>query len=71
MKYITDIIKNIKNLIPYFLLIALYFFFVNLEAGNDMKTNRKSENKDMINEDESSVKNKVQRIKIPVIPYKK
>jgi len=32
MKYITESIKNIKNLLPYLLLIAIYFFFVNLEA---------------------------------------
>ena len=39
MKYITESIKNIKNLLPYLLLIAIYFFFVNLEAGRDKEAN--------------------------------
>ena len=70
MKYITEIIKNIKNLLPYLLLIAIYFFLVNLEAGKDKKPNRTNENESMLTVDESSEKNKQQRIKIPVIPYK-
>ena len=69
MKYITESIKNIKNLLPYLLLIAIYFFFVNLEAGKDKKTNRTFENETKLIEEKSS-ENKQQRIKIPVIPYK-
>ena len=70
MKYITESIKNIKNLLPYLLLIAIYFFFVNLEAGKDKKTNRRNENETKLIEEKSSEQNKQQRIKIPVIPYK-
>jgi len=70
MKYITESIKNIKNLLPYLLLIAIYFFFVNLEARKDNKTNRTNENEAKLIEEKSSEKNKQQRIKIPVIPYK-
>ncbi|MFL2867665.1 MAG: hypothetical protein ACJZ78_02515 [Prochlorococcus marinus] len=70
MKYITESIKNIKNLLPYLLLIAIYFFFVNLEAGRDKETNRKNENESMLIEEKSTELNKQQRIKIPVIPYK-
>ena len=70
MKSISMIINNIKNLLPYLLLIAIYFFFVNLEAGNDKKTNRKIENEYMLKDNESSEKNNQQRIKIPIIPYK-
>ena len=70
MKYITESIKNIKNLLPYLLLIAIYFFFVNLEAGKDKKTNRTNENESMLIEEKSIEQNKQQRIKIPVIPYK-
>ena len=70
MKYITESIKNIKNLLPYLLLIAIYFFFINLEAGKDKKTNRSKDNESMLIEEKSTEQNKQQRIKIPVIPYK-
>ena len=70
MKYITENIKNIINLLPYLLLIAIYFFFVNLEAGRDKETNRTNENESLLIEDKSTEQNKQQRIKIPVIPYK-
>jgi len=70
MKYITEILKNIKNLFPYLLLIAIYFFFVNLEAGKDKETNRRNENESMLIEEKSTEQYKQQRIKIPVIPYK-
>ena len=70
MKYITECIKNIKNLLPYLLLIAIYFFFVNLEARKDNETNRTNENEAKLIEEKSSEQNKQQRIKIPVIPYK-
>ena len=70
MKYITESIKNIKNLLPYLLLIAIYFFFVNLEARKDKETNRTNENESMLIEEKSTEQNKQQRIKIPVIPYK-
>ncbi len=70
MKYITESIKNIKNLLPYLLLIAIYFFFVNLEAGRYKETNRANENESLLIEEKSTEQNKQQRIKIPVIPYK-
>ncbi len=69
MKNISDIIKNIKNLLPYLLLIAIYLFFVNLEAGKDKETIRINEIKDMVNDYETMEINKQQRIRIPVIPY--
>ena len=70
MKYITESIKNIKNLLPYLLLIAIYFFFVNLEARKDNKSNTTNVNEAKLIEEKSTEKNKQQRIKIPVIPYK-
>ena len=70
MKYITESIKNIKNLLPYLLLIAIYFFFVNLEARKDNETIRTNDNEAKLIEEKSSEQNKQQRIKIPVIPYK-
>ena len=70
MKYITESIKNIKNLLPYLLIIAIYFFFVNLEARKDNETNRTNENEAKLIEERSSEHYKQKRIKIPVIPYK-
>ena len=70
MKYITESIKNIKNLLPYLLLIAIYFFFVNLEAGKNKKTNRTNENESILPDEKSTEQYKHQRIKIPVIPYR-
>ena len=70
MKFITESIKNIKNLLPYLLLIAIYFFFVNLEAGKNKKTNRKNENESILTDEKSTEQYKQQRVKIPVIPYK-
>ena len=70
MKYITESIKNIKNLLPYLLLIAIYFFFVNLEARKEKKTNRTNENEYLFTDEESSEQKIKQRIIIPVIPYK-
>ena len=70
MKYITESIKNIKNLLPYLLLIAIYFFFVNLEARKDNESIRTNENEAKLIKEKSSEQNKQQRIKIPVIPYK-
>ena len=70
MKYITDTIKNLQNLLPYLLLIAIYFFLINLEAGKDNKSNRTIEYESIMTDDESSEQNKQERINIPVIPYK-
>ena len=70
MKFITESIKNIKNLLPYLLLIAIYFFLVNLEAGKNKKTNRKNENESILTDEKSTEQYKQQRVKIPVIPYK-
>ena len=70
MKFITESIKNIKNLLPYLLLIAIYFFFVNLEARKDNETIRTNDNDAKLIEEKSTGQYKEQRIKIPVIPYK-
>ena len=40
MKPIFILIKNFKNLLPYFLLIALYFFFINLETRKEKINNK-------------------------------
>ncbi len=69
MKFITESIKNIKNLLPYLLLIAIYFFFINLEAINDKENNIYPEIKKIFDDDKSRIEDKKLRISIPVIPY--
>ena len=71
MKIIGLIIKNIKSLIPYFLLIALYFFFINLETIEEQKNKSIIKSESQLNEKESILDDKKQiRISIPVFPYK-
>ena len=72
MKPIFIIIKNFKNLLPYFLLIALYFFFINLETRKEKINNKIIEIENHLAEDKSMGYDKEQlRIAIPVVPYKK
>ena len=62
-------IKNARNLLPYLLLIVIYFFFVNLEAKKDKTNYLNSEKENLISDDEKSLDDKNLRIAIPVIPY--
>jgi len=72
MKLIFILLKNLKNLLPYFLLIALYFFFINLEARKEKINNKIIEIEKKLADDKSMGYDKQQlRIAIPVIPYKK
>ncbi len=69
MKSVVLILKNIRNLLPYFFLIAIYFFFVNLEAKKEInKEKAHKENHNLLNNKNKGDVNK-SRIEIPVIPY--
>ncbi|WP_413682427.1 hypothetical protein [Prochlorococcus sp. MIT 1011] len=71
MKPIFILLKNFKNLLPYFLLIALYFFFINLETRKKKINNKIIEIEKQLVEDESiGYDKKKLRIAIPVVPYK-
>ena len=71
MKPIFILIKNFKNLLPYFLLIALYFFFINLETRKEKINNKIIEIEKQLVEDKSiGYDKKKLRIAIPVVPYK-
>ena len=71
MKPIFILLKNLKNLLPYFLLIALYFFFINLETRKEKINNKIIEIEKQLVEDKSLGYDKKQlRIAIPVVPYK-
>jgi len=65
----SNLLKNLKDLLPYFLLIAIYFFFVNLEARKEKDNVQYTENKNSISIDKSGKNEKNLKIKIPVIPY--
>ena len=66
---ISIIIKNIRNLLPYFLLIAIYFFFVNLEASKDKDNDPNNIKENIIPDHQSTNVEEKLRIQIPVIPY--
>ena len=70
MNLISNIIKNIRNLLPYFLLIAIYFFFINLEASNERSNNKVNKNQNKLTESKSTLDD-MKVIEIPVIPYEK
>ena len=72
MKLILILLKNVKNLLPYFLLIALYFLFINLETRKEKINNKINEIEKQLGDDIDMGNDKEQlRITIPVIPYKK
>ena len=71
MKLIFILLRNLKNLFPYFILIALYFFFINLETKKEKINNKIIEIEKQLVEDKSIVYDKKKlRIAIPVVPYK-
>tara|TARA_Y100001968_G_scaffold258646_1_gene245666 strand:- start:770 stop:988 length:219 start_codon:yes stop_codon:yes gene_type:complete len=72
MKLIDLILRQFKTFLPYFLLIALYFFFINLEI-KQKKKNESTINIDrQLNKENSVLDDKQQlRISIPVVPYRK
>ena len=60
---------NIKNFLPYLILILIYFFFVNIEARKELKTNNRLViDKDIKTKTFDIIENK-QTIPIEVIPY--
>ena len=65
----SNLLKNIRNLLPYFLLIGIYFCFINLEARKELDNIQNSEKDNYSPNDESGAKDQNLRIKIPVIPY--
>ena len=71
MKLIFILLKNLKNVLPYFLIIGLYFFFINLETRKEKINNKIIDIEKKINDDKSIRNDKQQlRITIPVVPYK-
>ena len=72
MKLMSMLLKKLKNVLPYFLLIALYFFFINLETRKEKINNKIIEvEKKLVNDTSMRDDKEKLRIAIPVIPYKK
>ena len=69
MNPISAFINNIRNLLPYLLLISIYFFFVNVEARREIEEYEKSDNENILHDVKSRFDDIPERIKIPVIPY--
>ncbi len=69
MKSIYIILKKIRNQLPYLLLIAIYFFFVNLEARKESKNTKNIEKKVMLKDLQPNVDERQRRVAIPVIPF--
>ena len=67
-----SVLIRIKNLIPYLVLIAIYFFFVNLEARNERnkKNNSIQNNEINVNNYKTDKIQTNKTISIPVLPYK-
>ena len=64
------VLTNIKNLIPYLILISIYFILINIEARNTQFRHQEINQSD---NEETSFKSDIEhsniRISIPVIPY--
>ena len=70
MKSILLLLKKTVNLLPYFIIIVIYFIFISLEANKDKEFNRVIKNEfDSSNSKKLDDEN-IFRINIPVIPYK-
>ena len=63
------ILKKIRNQLPYLLLIAIYFFFVNLEARKETNNTKNIEKKVMFKDLQPNVDDRQRRVAIPVIPF--
>ena len=68
-------LRKIKNSLTYLLLVAIYFFFVNLEARKQHKLNIQINDIDkekirLINKSKVNKSKFKLRQEIPVIPYK-
>ena len=71
--HITHLLFKIKQLLPYLVLIATYFFFINIEAKRiDLKNEVKSVDESLDVNHNYLVDNELNSvIKLPVIQYKK
>jgi len=63
------LIIRIKNLLPYLILISIYFFFINIEAQNNYQKATHSKQTGKSEETKAHTPDSSIRISIPVIPF--
>ena len=66
----NSIFLNIKNLLPYLLLIVIYFFLVNIEANKNHNYNKPIISEKDKNFSKTDINNINSIVNIPVIPFK-
>ena len=64
-----EITTKIKDFIPYFFIISVYFFFVNIEARKEQKDSNSIDNTILLKKEDSEKTKSTTIIQIPVIPY--
>ena len=64
-----SLLLNIKNNFPYIFLIAIYFFFVNIEAKKEKNINNLNHKENETNLKKSVINDNNRTIPIQVIPY--
>ena len=65
-----SLLNKLKNLLPYLLLVCIYFFFINIEARKTYNNSTKqNDKKNKINDKKLDINKVNLRITIPVIPY--
>ena len=70
-QHFKSVFTSIKDLLPYLLLISIYFFFINIEARNEKDKNYKQLVDNELNDNNLNIQDNNIRIKIPIIPYNK
>ena len=65
-----SLLNNLKNLLPYLLLVCIYFFFINIEARKTYNNStNQNDKKNKSNDKKLDINKGNLRITIPVIPY--
>ena len=70
MNSIILILKKIKNTLPYFIAVILYFFFISLEVEKEKEMKGNVEMDKILKQNKKNVVYKQFKINIPVVPYK-
>ena len=70
MNSILLLLKKTVNLLPYFIIIVVYFIFISLEANKDKEFNSVIKNDFDSSNSKKFDDESIFRIDIPVIPYK-
>ena len=70
-QHFKSVFTSIKDLLPYLLLISIYFFFINIEARNEKDKNYKKGIDNELKNDKINIQDSNLRLKIPILPYNK